>query len=65
MSDYSFLTKKEAQTADSGVLKIFISYSTKDLDKIKSVLNQLSAIKDIRIFFADETISPGDIVVKQ
>lgn len=62
MRDYSFLTKKGARTADSGVLKIFISYSTKNLDKIKPVLNQLSAIKDIKIFFADETISLGDLV---
>jgi TIR domain len=59
--NYDFLTKKEART-DSGVLKIFISYSTKDLDKIKPVLNQLSTIKEIRIFFADETINPGDLV---
>ncbi len=62
MRNYEFLTKKEARTADSGVLKIFISYSTKDLEKIKPVLNQLSAIKEIRIFFADETINPGDLV---
>ncbi|MFZ3170176.1 MAG: toll/interleukin-1 receptor domain-containing protein [Candidatus Methanoperedens sp.] len=62
MRNYDFLTKKETRMADSGILKIFISYSTKDLDKIKRVLNQLQAIKDIRIFFADETISPGDLV---
>jgi hypothetical protein len=62
MRNYDFLTKKGAHMADSEFLKIFISYSTKDLDKIKPVLNQLSAIKEIRIFFADETINPGDLV---
>jgi hypothetical protein len=62
MRNYDFLTKKETRMADSGILKIFISYSTKDLDKIKPMLNQLSAIKEIKIFFADETISPGDFV---
>ncbi len=41
---------------------IFISYSTKDLEKIRPVLNQLSTIQDTKIFFADKTINPGDYI---
>jgi hypothetical protein len=43
-------------------LNIFISYSTNDSDKIKPVLNQLSSIQDTKIFFADQTINPGDYI---
>jgi hypothetical protein len=42
------------------VFKIFVSYSTKDIEEIRPILNQLTTIKDIEIFFADTTLCPGD-----
>lgn len=47
-----FLTKKEARMADSGISKNFISYSTKDLEKIKPILKHISSIQGIKIFLA-------------
>lgn len=40
--------------------KIFVSYSTKDIVKIKPILQQIQTIKDTKFFFADETLNPGD-----
>jgi len=40
--------------------KIFVSYSTKDIDEIKPILQQIQTIKDTEFFFADETLNPGD-----
>ena len=54
------LTKKESKMVDNFIFNIFISYSTKDLDKIKPVINQLSIIQNTKIFFADKSIYPGD-----
>ena len=45
-----FLTKKESKMVDNFIFNIFISYSTKDLDKIKPVINQLSIIQNTKIF---------------
>ena len=39
---------------------IFISYSSNDILKIEPVLDQLSSIKETKIFFADWSINPGD-----
>ena len=55
-----FLTKKESKMVDNFIFNIFISYSTKDLDKIKPVINQLSIIQNTKIFCADKSIYPGD-----
>jgi len=41
---------------------IFANYSTKDIDKIKSILNNLIQIQGVQIFFADEDLKPGDII---
>lgn len=41
---------------------IFASYSTKDIDLIKPVLNNLSQIQGVKIFFADMDLKPGDII---
>lgn len=41
---------------------IFISYSTNDIEIISPVLDLLSTIQDIKIFFAEKTINPGDII---
>jgi hypothetical protein len=41
---------------------IFASYSTKDIDKIKPVLNNLFQIQGVQIFFADADLKPGDII---
>lgn len=40
--------------------KIFVSYSTNDIDEIKPILRQIQTIKDTEFFFADETLNPGD-----
>jgi hypothetical protein len=52
--------KKKSQSAEGAIFNIFISYSTEDSDKIKPVLDLLSAIQDTKIFFAEKTINPGD-----
>ena len=52
--------KKMPTKADAEILKIFISYSTNDIEKIKPILDNLSTIQDTKIFFADKTIDPGD-----
>ena len=52
--------KKKSRSAEGAIFNIFISYSTEDSDKIKPVLDLLSAIQDTKIFFAEKTINPGD-----
>ena len=52
--------KKKSQSAEGAIFNIFISYSTEDSDKIKPVLDLLSAIQGTKIFFAEKTINPGD-----
>ena len=59
-----FLTKKEARMADSGILKIFISYSTKDLEKIKPILKHISSIQGTKTFLAEENIEPSSEVIQ-
>lgn len=39
---------------------IFVSYSSNDKFKIEPILDQLSSIKETKIFFADWSINPGD-----
>ena len=58
------LTKKEARMADSGVLKIFISYSTKDLEKIKPILKHISSIQGTKTFLAEENLEPSSEVIQ-
>jgi hypothetical protein len=41
---------------------LFASYSTKDIEKVKPVLNYLSQISGVGIFFADAELQPGDII---
>ncbi|MGB8218516.1 MAG: toll/interleukin-1 receptor domain-containing protein [Candidatus Methanoperedens sp.] len=64
MRDYSFLTKKGARTADSGILKIFISYSTNDLEKIKPISKYISNIQGTKIFLAEENMKPSSEVIQ-
>jgi len=59
-----FSTKKEARMADSGILKIFISYSTKDLEKIKPILKHISSIQGTKTFLAEENIEPSSEVIQ-
>lgn len=40
--------------------KIFVSYCTKDIEEIKPILQQIQTIKDTDLFFADQTLNPGD-----
>ncbi len=55
-----FLTKKEAGKSTGGDFNIFVSYSTNDSDKIQSLVNQISTMQGVKIFFAEKTINPGD-----
>jgi len=41
---------------------IFASYCTKDSDKIRPILDYLSQIQGVKIFFAEEDLQPGDII---
>jgi hypothetical protein len=58
--EMNYMTKKEQRMAESAILNIFVSYSSEDSDKIRPILNQLSTIKAIKIFFAEKTIDPGE-----
>ena len=40
------------------VFNIFVSYCTKNIEEIKPILGQLGTIKDIDLFFANETLDP-------
>ena len=53
---------KKVQTVQKGNFKIFASYSTKDIDLIKSILNNLAQIQGVKVFFADLDLKPGDII---
>ena len=44
---------------------VFISYSAKDEDKIRLVLNSIRTIKDTNIFFAPETLKIGDKISQE
>lgn len=45
-----------------GNFRIFASYSTKDIEKIKPVLGYLSQINGVTLFFADKDLNPGDFI---
>lgn len=62
MRNYEFLTKKGARSAESANFNIFVSYSSKDSEKIKPILNLLSTIKGVKVFFAERSITPGSII---
>jgi len=53
---------KKAQATQKGNFKIFASYSTKDIDLIKPVLNNLAQVQGVNVFFADSDLKPGDII---
>ncbi len=59
-----FLTKKEAWKKEGGAgdFNIFVSYSTNDSDKIQPLVNQISTIRGVNIFFAERSIMPGSLV---
>jgi hypothetical protein len=43
---------------------IFASYSTKDVEKIKPVLDHISHISGLRTFLAETDLQPGDMIDK-
>ena len=57
-----FLTKKETRVNEGGDFNIFISYSTNDSDKIQPLVNQISTIQGVEIFFAERSIMPGSLI---
>ena len=58
------LTKKEARQNESGVgdFNIFVSYSTNDSNKVQPLVDQISTIQGVNIFFAERSIMPGSLV---
>ena len=61
MRNYDFLTKKEARMADSGVLKIFISYSTLDIEISKRIATYLLQIRDVSVFLSESNLIVGTL----
>jgi len=59
--DFLNSTKKN-QMIQNQNFNLFTSYSTKDIEKVKPVLNYLSQIQGVKIFFADADLQPGDII---
>ncbi|GAB6285338.1 MAG: hypothetical protein STSR0009_15390 [Methanoregula sp.] len=55
-------SSKKSQTIQNQNFNIFASYSTKDREKIKPVLNYLFQIQGVKIFFADADLQPGDVI---
>lgn len=64
MRNYGFLTKKEAHMADRRFLKIFISYSSKDSEKIKPISKYISSIQGAKTFLAEENMEPSSEVIQ-
>lgn len=60
----NFLTKKETRTVDNRILKIFISYSTKDSEKIKPILEHISSIKGVKTFLAEDNLKPSSEIIQ-
>ena len=50
------------QPTQSSNFSIFTSYSTKDIGKIKPVLDNLLQIQGVQVFFAEWDLNPGDII---
>ena len=55
-------TLSQAKQPSPLSFNIFASYSTKDIEKVKPILNQISQIRGVGIFFADANLQPGDII---
>ena len=57
-----FVSKKEMTVNQAETFSIFISYSTKDADNLHPILNLLSTIQGVRVFFAERSILPGSVI---
>jgi len=55
-------SSKKSQMIQNQTFNIFASYSTKDIERIEPVLNYLSQIQGVGIFFADADLQPGDVI---
>ncbi|MEK6823984.1 MAG: toll/interleukin-1 receptor domain-containing protein [Nanoarchaeota archaeon] len=44
---------------------IFVSYSSKDIEEIKLILDSFKNIRDTKIFFADSSLKIGDEISKE
>jgi len=60
-----YLTKKDQMTQKGSHFPIFASYSTKDIDQVKPVINLISEINGVGIFFADQSLLPGDMISRK
>ncbi len=56
------LSKKELAVKQTGIFNIFINYSTKDAVKLHPIVNLLSTIRGVRVFFAERSILPGSVI---
>ncbi|MBA7480665.1 hypothetical protein ES707_16127 [subsurface metagenome] len=57
-----FLTKKGMRMQNQGNFSVFVSYSTKDIERIRPVVQQIQSIQGLTIFFADRSLNPGDFI---
>jgi len=47
---------------NSGNFTVFASYSSKDIETIKPILERISYIEGVKIFFADQDLQPGEMI---
>lgn len=47
---------------NSGNFTVFASYSSKDIETIKPILNQISNIQGVKTFFAESDLQPGEMI---
>lgn len=47
---------------NSGNFTVFASYSSKDIETIKPILNQISNIQGVKTFFAEQDLQPGEMI---
>ncbi len=57
-----YLTKKGTMTQNQGNFSVFVSYSTKDIETIRPIVQQMQSIQGLTIFFADRSLNPGDFI---
>jgi len=62
----NYPSKKEqmisAVQPQQGNFRIFASYSTKNIEAVRPILQNLLQIQGVQIFFADQALKPGDII---
>ncbi|KAF5087182.1 TIR domain protein [anaerobic digester metagenome] len=57
-----YLTKKGTMMQNQNNFSVFVSYSTKDVETIKPIVQQMQSIPGLTVFFADRSLNPGDFI---